>query len=149
MKLRPARSKLAVLLPCVGLVAFGALTAGADPEERTGADAPHHERNEAKNERKSALPLSEINVPAFADKPVRKATAVKTSSTSRKSKDKKKAEQQAKAKPKTETTPADVADERPRYDYSPAVDRVGGDAPHQERSSDPNKRGARLFILER
>ncbi len=151
MKFCAIRSKFTVLLPCVGLVALGALTAAADPIERTGSDAPHQERNEAKNERKTAVALSEVNVPAFADKPVRKAKAVETTSAARgKAKDKKKAEQQqAKAKPKTETTPASVVDERPHYDYSPADDRVGGDAPHQERGSDPNKRGARLFILER
>ena len=86
-------------------------------------------------------------MPAFADKPVRKATAVKTSSASRKAKGKK-ADQQAKAKPKVEVAPAEVLEERPRYDAQ-IEDRVGGDAPHQERNSDPNKRGARLFILER
>ena len=139
----------AVLLPCVGVVALGTLTAIADPAERVGEDAPHEERNQAKNERKTALPLTELNVPAFADKPVRKAKAVKTTVSDRKSKDKKKAEQQAakvKAKPET-TTVTSTVDDRPRYDE--VEDRVGGDAPHQERSSDPSKRSGHLIILER
>ena len=113
MKLRTVRSAFTVLLPCVGVVAFGALTVLADPPvERVGEDAPHQERNQAKNERKTALPLTELNVPKFADtqKPVRKATAVDATSSSTdsrsKAKAKKKAEQQqaqaAKAKAKAE-----------------------------------------------
>ena len=151
MKLRLPRSPFMTLLPCVGIVALGTLTALADPEERTGSDAPHHERNLAKNEKKSALPLSEVNVPAFSgtQKPVKKATAAKADTTARaKSKDKKKAAQQAKQNAKPETTPATTAPERPRYDAQDD-DFLGSDAPHQERSSDPNKRAARLFILER
>ncbi|MBE7159142.1 MAG: hypothetical protein INR62_12055 [Rhodospirillales bacterium] len=134
----------------MGIVAFGALTAMADPEERTGADAPHYERNQAKNEKKTALPLTAVNVPEFADtqKPVRKATAVKSDATARKSKDKKKAERQAKEKPKTESVVADTVPDRPRYDAQ-IEDRVGSDAPHQERNSDPSRRGAHLIILER
>lgn len=140
-----------MLLPCVGSVALGALTAVAEPGDRTGADAPHQERNLAKNEKKSALPLSEVAVPEFSDsqKPVRKATAVKTDSTSRKAKDKKKAERQAKAKPKTEAVTTEVVEERPRNDYPQVEDRVGSDAPHQERSSDPGRRSGHLIILER
>ena len=148
MKLRLFSPKFAVTLSCVSIAAFVTLTASADPEERTGSDAPHHERNLAKNERKTALPLSEVTVPAFADKPVRKATAVKTTSSERKSKDKKKAEQQAaKAKAKTENAVTSTVDDRPRYDD--VEDRVGSDAPHQERATDSSKHGARLFILER
>ena len=142
-----ARSKFTVLLPCLGIVALGAMTAAAEPLERTGSDAPDHERNLAKNEKKSALSLSEVTVPD-SQKPVRKATAVKSGAATRKSKDKKKAEQQAKEKPKTESVVADTVQERPRYDTQ-YEDRVGNDAPHQERASDPNRRGARLFILER
>ena len=143
MKFPGVRSPLVTLLPCIGIVALGALTAMAEPEERTGSDAPHHERNLAKNDKKSALPLSEVAVP------VKKATAVKAdSATHAKAKDKKKAERQAKEKSKPETTPADTLQERPRYDAQPD-DFLGSDAPHQERSSDPNKRAARLFILER
>ena len=154
MKFRTVRSVFASLLPCFGVVALGALTATADPVERVGEDAPHQERNQAKNERKTALPVSELNVPAFADKPVKKATAVKTASVSSsdshsKAKDKKKAKQQqaAKAKAEAETTVTTTVEYRPRYYY--VEDRVGSDAPHQERASDPSKRGARLFILER
>ncbi len=96
-----------------------------------------------------------MNVPKFADtqKPVRKATAVKTTSSSSdsrgKAKNKKKADQQqaAKAETKTETTVTSTVDDRPRYDD--VEDRVGSDAPHQERATDSNKHAARLFILER
>jgi hypothetical protein len=151
MKLSPTRSKLSVVLPCLGIAVFGALTVLADPPERTGADAPHHERNEAKNEKKSALPLSDVNVPAFSDsqKPVRRATAVTTSSTSQgKAKDRRKVAQQAKEKPKTEAIVAETKPDRSRNEAQ-VDDIVGSDAPHQERSSDPNKRAARLFIWER
>lgn len=151
MKFPGFRSPFITLLPCVGIVALGALTAMAEPEERTGSDAPHQERNLAKNEKKTALPISEVTVPAFSgtQKPVKKATAVKGESTTHaKTKDKKKAERQAKEKPKPETAPAATMEERPRYDAQPD-DFLGSDAPHQERGSDPNKRAARLFILER
>lgn len=143
-----ARSKFTVLLPCVGVVALGAMTVFADPPERVGSDAPHQERNEAKNERKTALPFSEVTVPQATQKPVRKATAVKTDTSTRKSKDKKKADRQAKEKQKTEAAVVDTVQDRSQY-YDPDTDdRVGSGAPHQERGSS-DKRGARLFILER
>lgn len=99
-----------VLLSCVGMVALGALTSSADPVERTGSDAPHQERNEAKNEKKTALALSEVEVPVVAGKPVRKATAVvKEDSTSRSkakdTKDKKRADRLAKEKEKPNRQP--------------------------------------------
>lgn len=150
MKFRMARSNFTALLPCVGIVAFSAMTVFADPPERVGSDAPHQERNEAKNEKKTALSLSEVTVPESFDKqkPVRKATAVKAETATRKSKDKKKAERQAKEKTKTEATVVDTVQDRSNYYDPDADDRVGSGAPHQERGSS-DRRGARLFILER
>ncbi len=147
----------------------------ADDRDRTGADAPHQERNVPANEDNFHLSggAQERNSSANEDKfrlsgsqssfvsitqtseggtdiRIRKlAAGTAPSKTARTQKAKTStAKAAAQAKAETKQAPAATPSKPVPASYFDNQ-RIGQDAPHQERNSDPSARGARLLIWER
>ena len=130
----------------------------ADDRARVGDDAPHQERNSAANADRFRLSGPQVPVVSVAQSPdegttdikIRKSTAGTAPSKTARTRKTKKATGKVVAQTKTETKPAPAVQPAKRVPASDFDNQpVGENAPHQERSSDVNARGARLLIWER
>ena len=130
----------------------------ADDRDRVGADAPRQERNAPANEDKFRLAGPQVPVVSVAQSPdegttdikIRKSTAGAAPAKTAKARKARKSTTKTVAQTAAETKPTTVAEPVKRVPASYFDNqRVGEDAPHQERNSDVNARGARLFIWER
>ena len=129
---------------------------GSRVPDRVGADAPHQERNAPANEDKFRLAGPQVPVVSVTqsseegstDIRIRKSTAGAAPSKTARTRKAKDSTAKVATQTKTETKPS-AAPSKPVPASYFDNQRIGEDAPHQERNSDVNARGDRLLIWER